>query len=79
MEIIRLVGDSALSVKHTLGVPPAHSTRWYVRYAEAGYDGLASHPPPHVRRFWNRISESERPRVVEVVLGKPELTPRELA
>ncbi len=81
MEIIRLVEGSALPVKRTLrelGVPRSSFYRWYARYAEAGYDGLASQPP-NVRRFWNRIPESERQRVVEVALEKPELTPRELA
>jgi transposase InsO family protein len=31
------------------------------------------------RRFWNRIPEGERERVVELAVEKPELSPRELA
>ena len=43
-----------------------------------GYDGLANQPP-HARRFWNKIPQSEKERVVDTALKKPELTPRELA
>jgi putative transposase len=81
MEIIRLVEESELSVKQTLeelDVPRSSFYRWYRRYESGGYDGLASHSP-HVRRFWNKIPESERKQVVKVALEKPELTPRELA
>lgn len=35
--------------------------------------------PPNARRFWNKIPESEKRRVVDTALEKPELTPRELA
>lgn len=52
--------------------------RWYRRYNEDGYDGLASHPH-HARCFWNMISDCEKQRVIDVALAKPELTPRELA
>lgn len=81
MEIIRLVEGSALPVKRTLrelGVPRSSFYRWYARYSESGYDGLASQPP-RARHFWNRIPESEKQLVVEIALEKPELTPRELA
>ena len=81
MEIIRLVQDSELSVKRTLeelDVPRSSFYRWYQRYKEEGYDGL-SNRPPNVRRFWNRIPECEKQRVIDVALEKPELTPRELA
>jgi transposase InsO family protein len=81
MEIIRLVEGSALPVKHTLrelDVPRSSFYRWYALYREYGYDGLASQPP-QARRFWNKIPDSERQRVVGVALAKPEMTPRELA
>jgi transposase InsO family protein len=35
--------------------------------------------PSQRRRFWNRIPEEERERVVKVAIDKPELSPRELA
>ena len=35
--------------------------------------------PSHSRRFWNRIPDCERQRVIDVALEKPELTARELA
>ena len=59
MEIIRLVEDFALPVKHTLdelGVARSTFYRWYRRYGNKGYEGLASRPP-NVRRFWNRIPQ----------------------
>jgi putative transposase len=81
MEIIRLVEESELSVSRTLNeldVPRSTFYRWYRRYNYDGYEGL-SNRPPNVRRFWNRIPDSERLKVVEVALERPELTPRELA
>ena len=81
MEIIRLVEESELPVKRTLeelDVPKSTFYRWYRQYAESGYDGLASQPP-HANRFWNRIPEGEKRKVVEVALDCPDLSPRELA
>ena len=81
MEIIRLVEDSELPIKHTLdelGVARSTFYRWYGRYEKEGYEGLASRPP-HARRFWNRIPEDEKNDVVETALDRPEMSPRELA
>lgn len=81
MEIIRLVEGSSLPVKQTLremDVPRSSFYRWYRRYLDHGYDGLANRPP-HARRFWNKIPQSEKDSVVDEALKKPELTPRELA
>ncbi|MGW8180830.1 MAG: IS3 family transposase [bacterium] len=80
-EIIRLVEESDLSVKQTLeelDVPKSTFYRWYRRYNEYGYDGLTSRPP-NANRFWNRIPDHEKDKVVEVALDYPELSPRELA
>lgn len=69
--------ESALPVKHTLrelDVPRSSFYRWYRRYLDYGYDGLANQPP-HARRFWNKIPQSEKERVVDEALKKPELTP----
>jgi putative transposase len=80
-EIIRLVEGSALPVKRTLeelDVPRSSFYRWYKAYVDGGLDGLENEKPAP-RRFWNRIPEWERERVVERALARPELTPRELA
>jgi putative transposase len=80
-EIIRLVEDSALSVKQTLaeiGLPRSTFYRWYEQYQRDGIDGLqdqSSQP----RQFWNRIPETARDQVVQIALAHPELSPRELA
>lgn len=81
MEIIRLVEGSELSVKRTLaelGVNRSTFYAWYRRYAAGGYDALAPHRPAP-RRFWNRIPEPEKERIVRVALDHPERSPRELA
>jgi transposase len=73
MEIIRLVEQSALPVKRTLaefGLSRSTFYRWYSRYVEDGYDGLANRSG-HDRRFWNRIPDEERRRVVEIRLPRP--------
>ena len=81
MEIIRLVEDSALSVKQTLNeLDVSRSTfyHWYRRYEKEGYEGL-SNKPPNARRFWNKIPEDEKSDIVEAALERPEMSPRELA
>ena len=81
MEIIRTVEGSELSVKRTLAeLDIARSTfySWYSNYLEYGYDGLADRRPGP-RRFWNKIPDCERDKVVQIALDRPELTPRELA
>jgi transposase InsO family protein len=81
MEIIRTVEDSKLPVKRTLeelDVNRSTFYEWYRRYQEEGYDGLRNRTTGP-RRFWNRIPEHERARVVEVALEHPEKSPRELA
>jgi transposase-like protein len=81
MEIIRLVEDSSLPVKQTLeelDVPRSTFYDWYSRYRVNGYEGLkdrSSNPG----RFWNRIPDSERERVVGIALEYPQKSPRELA
>jgi len=81
IEIISMVEESNLSVRKTLSeldIPRSTFYKWYARYMDNGYDGLAdikSNP----KRVWNRIPDAERDRVREIALDKPELTPRELA
>jgi len=81
MEIIRMVEASELSIKQTLktlDVPKSTFYDWYKRYVTEGFDGLEdrSRGP---RKFWNRIPDSEREKVVKLALESPEKTPRELA
>lgn len=81
MEIIRLIDSSSLPVKRTLDeldVPRSSFYRWYNAYLEGGFEALENQSSSP-RRFWNRIPDWERERVVERALAEPELTPRELA
>jgi putative transposase len=81
LEIIRLVDGSDLPVRKTLEqlqVSRSSFYRWYRAYVDRGADGLAPRPSA-LRQFWNRIPDSERERVVEIALAKPELSARELA
>ncbi len=81
MEIIRLVEESDLPVKRTLeelDVPRSTFYRWYDRYQQAGYEGLADRQPGP-RQFWNRIPDTVREHVVEVALERPDQSPRQLA
>lgn len=81
LELIRLVEDSPLPVKQTLvelDLPRSTFYRWYERYLEAGYAGLADRSP-QPRQFWNRIPDRVREQVVQIALAHPELSPRELA
>ncbi len=79
LEIIRLVEGSDLPVKKTLEqlqVSRSSFYRWYRIYVDYGAKGFDE---SRRRQFWNRIPDSERERVVEVALEKPELSARELA
>ena len=81
LEVIRLVEGSDLPIKTTLKqlqVSRASFYRWYRAYVDHGADGLAAKPSTRCQ-FWNRIPDSERERVVEIALEKPELSARELA
>ena len=81
MEIIRIVEQSEIGVVRTLlelGIPKSTFYKWYDRYKEDGYEGLAPQEKQQ-RRFWNQLPHWERQRVVEIALERPELSPRELA
>jgi len=81
MEIIRLVEESPLSVRRTLAELDVNRSTfytWYRRYEREGYDGLANRKPT-ARRFWNRVPETEKQRVVSIALERPEESPRQLA
>lgn len=81
LELIRLVEESELGVKRTLArldLAPSTFYRWYARYREEGFEGLKPRTGGE-RRHWNRIGESDRQRVIETALQRPEMSPRQVA
>ncbi len=81
MEIIHLVEHSELSIAKTLrelDVPRSSFYRWYPRYQERGYEGLADQQS-RPRQFWNKIPQSVRDQVVELALAHPAKSPRQLS
>ena len=81
MEAIQLVEGSDLSVRRTLeqlGIHRSVFYRWYQAYCEHGYEGLVAKKSA-ARRYWNRIPDSVRERLLETALENTELSPRELA
>ena len=80
-EIIRLVEQSPLPVRHTLaklGIPRATFYRWYDRHSRGGPAALNDRSP-RPARVWNRIPDGIRETVIEMALDEPALSPRELA
>ncbi|QFT80050.1 hypothetical protein FIU89_05440 [Roseovarius sp. THAF27] len=81
LEIIRIVEQSHLPVKRTLGmlgIPRTTFYRWYDRYlslGEAGLEDQSSRPG----RVWTRIPDTVRRQIVDLALDEPELSPRDLA
>ena len=81
LEIIRLVEQSHLPVRHTLeklGIPRATFYRWYDLYQTGGPEALddrSSRPD----RVWNRIPDDVCERIRTLALDEPALSPRELA
>ena len=62
LEIIRLVEQSPLPVRHTLaklGIPRATFYRWYDRYSSGGPEALNDRSP-RPDRVWNRIPDGVR-------------------
>jgi transposase-like protein len=81
LEIIRLVEQSHLPVRRTLGqigIPRSTFYRWYDQYQTGGPEALDDRSP-RPDRVWNRIPDDVRWRVVTLALDEPELSPRELA
>jgi putative transposase len=81
MEVIRVVENSAMPVRHTLmmlGINRSTFYKWYRLYAENGYDGLED-GKPCPKKFWNRIPSMVKKQVVDIALELPERSPRELA
>jgi hypothetical protein len=81
MEIIRTVEEAELSITQTLkelDLPRSTYYSWYDRYWRGGYEALTD-TPSTPWRFWNRIPEHEKERIVDLALQHPEKSPRELA
>ena len=82
LEIIRLVEQSHLPVKHTLakiGVSRPTFYRWYDLYRRFGDAGLEDHRAGPKRPAWNRIPDDVRTEIIAMALDRPELSPREVA
>ena len=81
MEVIRMVEESSLSVRQTLdkiGIGRSTFYDWYKKYAEHGYDGLASRHK-HPKQVWNTIPEWEKDRITDIAREYPERSCREIA
>ena len=81
LEIIRLVEESHLSARLTLaklGIPRTTFYRWYDRYLQRGEAGLQDQSPKP-KHVWNRVPDEVKRKLVDFVLQKTELSPRELA
>ncbi len=81
MEIVRLVEQTDLPVRATLrplDVPRSTFYGWYQRYLALGFDGLHDQKPTP-RPRWNTIPEAIQNQVLELALGRTDLSPRELA
>ena len=81
MEIITIVEQSDLGVKATLqqlGINRSTFYKWYKKYLEAGFDGLALKQPQR-QAYWNQFPAGERQKVVDLALERTDLSCRELA
>jgi len=81
LEIIRIVEQSHLPAKRTLGqLGIARRTfyRWYDRYLDGGPEALEDRSSAP-SRIWNRLPGDIQDRIVELALEQSELSPRELA
>ena len=80
-EIIRLVESSTLSIRktlHQIGISKSSFYEWYRRYVEDGIEGLKERTR-RPSKFWNRIPDGERQRIIEHALEHPHLSCREVA
>jgi len=81
MEVIRIVGESDLSVRRTLqllGIPRTTFYRWHRRYELGGFDALKDRKP-RPPQAWNQISQSKRDEIVDLALERTDLSPRQIA
>ena len=81
LEIIRLVEQSHLPVRQTLGqlgISRPTFYRWYEQYRAGGPEALRDRPSKP-DRVWNRIGDDMREKIIDLALDKPDFSPRELA
>ena len=81
LEIIRLVEQSSLPVRHTLaklGIPRQPSTVGMTGYSSGGPEALNDRAP-RPDRVWNCIPDGVRDNIIELALDEPASSPRELA
>lgn len=74
MEIIHLVESSGISARRTLEelqVNRSSFYSWYDRYKKSGYDGLVNRSSSP-NRFWNKIPQSDKGKVISLALDMPE-------
>lgn len=81
MEVIRIVGESDLSVRRTLellGIPRTTFYRWHRRYELGGFGNLEDRKP-QPPQAWNQISGRKRDEIVDLALARTDLSPRQIA
>ena len=61
-----------------LDLPRSTFYDWYRKYQKEGFEGLV-YKKPGPRQFWNRIPVGVREEVVDLTLGHPDKSPRQLA
>ena len=76
-EIQRLKKDRVRKLKE-LGIPSSSYYNWKARYEKEGLIGLRKQERSS-RKIWNRLTEYERDKVLEIARGHPELSSRLLA
>lgn len=62
----------------SLGIPRSTYYKWRTAYDQGGIAALQK-TKPSARRIWNRLSEPEKNKILEIARLHPELTPRLLA
>lgn len=80
-ELILLVERSEIGVNRTLkelGLRKSTFYKWYNKYLENGYDGLADNPGSR-NKFWNQIPDEEKKLIVDLALENPQMYSRELS
>jgi putative transposase len=77
-EIIQLVEQSPLLVKHTLeklGIPRATFYRWCDLYQSGGPEAMSDRSP-RPNRVWNRIPDKVRDQIIKLALRTGALAAR---
>lgn len=81
LEIIKLVEESAVSVKQTLdeiGIAKSTFYEWYRKYLKQGEAELKNkYKIPY--KIWNKIPEEEQDKVIDLALEYPEKSSRKIA